>query len=238
MRNYISRPAAVRRQSPHCALPRRRFLHWGAGRRRADGARSFVLAFGATCISAAYRLAPEFKFPYAPGTPGTPCDGLPRARHPGAPIHRRASLWGERRLVQTSRPLLLVWPAMKLTPPLTGQYLAIPPLLPASGIRRSTRHCFCPTSRTEAVVLPVAAIDMFMAAYAPDTDDGVLYASFNHPRGHRDLPPALFQIDGMDPLRDDALIYERVLREEMVSRPGSISTLVCHLPLIGRSSRS
>ena len=40
------------------------------------------------------------------------------------------------------------------------------------------------------------------------------YAPFNHPKGHKDLPAALFQIDGMDPLRDEALIYERVLREE------------------------
>ncbi|EGE04154.1 abhydrolase superfamily protein [Trichophyton mentagrophytes] len=33
-------------------------------------------------------------------------------------------------------------------------------------------------------------------------------------RGHRDLPPAYFQVCGLDPLRDEALIYERVLREE------------------------
>lgn len=32
--------------------------------------------------------------------------------------------------------------------------------------------------------------------------------------GHRDLPPAYFQICGLDPLRDEGLIYERVLREE------------------------
>ncbi|KAH6724390.1 alpha/beta hydrolase fold-3 domain-containing protein [Leptodontidium sp. 2 PMI_412] len=33
-------------------------------------------------------------------------------------------------------------------------------------------------------------------------------------RGHKDLPPAYFQVCGLDPLRDEALIYERVLREE------------------------
>jgi acetyl esterase/lipase len=30
----------------------------------------------------------------------------------------------------------------------------------------------------------------------------------------RDLPPAYLQVAGLDPLRDEALIYEHVLREE------------------------
>lgn len=32
--------------------------------------------------------------------------------------------------------------------------------------------------------------------------------------GHADVPPAYFQVCGIDPLRDEALIYDRVLREE------------------------
>lgn len=35
-----------------------------------------------------------------------------------------------------------------------------------------------------------------------------------HPKGHKDLPPAFFQIDGMDPLRDEGLIYATILEEE------------------------
>ena len=40
-------------------------------------------------------------------------------------------------------------------------------------------------------------------------------------KSHADLPPTYFQICGMDPLRDEALIYEEILREE-----NGIKTLV------------
>lgn len=34
-----------------------------------------------------------------------------------------------------------------------------------------------------------------------------------HPKGHKDLPAAFFQVDGMDPLRDEGLIYASVLED-------------------------
>ena len=33
--------------------------------------------------------------------------------------------------------------------------------------------------------------------------------------GHNDLPPSVFQICGQDPLRDEALIMERVMRQDL-----------------------
>jgi len=34
------------------------------------------------------------------------------------------------------------------------------------------------------------------------------------PQGQKGLPASYFQICGMDPLRDEALVYERILRED------------------------
>ena len=39
---------------------------------------------------------------------------------------------------------------------------------------------------------------------------------FIWPTGHEGLPPTYFQIAGMDPLRDDGLLYERIIREQGV----------------------
>lgn len=179
-------------------------------------ARNFVLAFGATCISAAYRLAPEFKFPHAPKDAWNALQwAAANATSWGADPSVGFVVGGSSAGANLATVLAHLARDEKLSPPLTGQYLAIPTLLPASKVPERYKEWFLSYEQNRnAAVLPVAAIDMFMAAYVPDEDDGVLYASFNHPQGHKDLPPTLFQIDGMDPLRDDSIIYERVLREE------------------------
>lgn len=102
-----------------------------------------------------------------------------------------------------------------LSPPLTGQYLAIPAVLPQAKIPEKYKQYMHSYEQNEnAPVLPRAAVDMFMRGYQPDDDDDIWYAPFNHRKGHAGLPPAFFQIDGMDVLRDEAIVYERVLREE------------------------
>ncbi|KIW12236.1 hypothetical protein PV08_09512 [Exophiala spinifera] len=179
-------------------------------------ARNFVLAFGATCISAAYRLAPEFQFPHAPKDAW---DALrwaaANAKSWGADTSAGFVVGGTSSGANLAAVVAHLARDEKLFPPLTGQYLAVPTLLPPSKVPDKYKDWFLSFEQNrKAPVLPVAALDMFMSAYAPNDDDGVLYASFNHPRGHQDLPRTLFQIDGMDPLRDDSLIYERVLREE------------------------
>ncbi len=101
-----------------------------------------------------------------------------------------------------------------LSPPLTGQYLAIPAVLPDDVVPEKYKEFYLSYEQNKhAPVLPQAAIDMFMNGYKPDHHDP-LFAVFNHPKGHANLPPAYFQVNGLDPLRDDAIIYERVLREE------------------------
>ncbi|ETI20680.1 hypothetical protein G647_07022 [Cladophialophora carrionii CBS 160.54] len=178
--------------------------------------RNFVQAFGAVCISASYRLAPDFKFPFAPKDAWDCLKwAAANAKSWGADPSKGFVIGGTSAGGNITAVLAHVARDEKLSPPLTGQYLAIPAVLPEKKVpAKYQQYALSYEQNRNAPVLPVAAIDMFMRAYQPDEDDGVWYAAFNHPKGHKDLPPALFQVDGMDPLRDEALIYERVLREE------------------------
>lgn len=63
-----------------------------------------------------------------------------------------------------------------------------------------------------------AALQMFglltsAGTYKPDINSH-LYNLFAPPINFSGLPPTVFQVAGMDPLRDEALLYERLLREE------------------------
>jgi acetyl esterase/lipase len=49
--------------------------------------------------------------------------------------------------------------------------------------------------------------------YKPDPKSH-LFNLFAPPIDFSNLPPTMFQICGMDPLRDEAMLYERVLREK------------------------
>jgi len=188
----------------------------GAPEGEEQSCRNFVQAFGAVCISASYRLAPEFKFPHAPKDSWACLRwAAENAKSWGADPSVGFVIGGTSAGGNITAVLAHVARDEGLQPPLTGQYLAIPAVLPANKVPEKYQQYYLSYEQNRnAPVLPVAAMDMFMRGYEPDEDDGVWYTVFNHPKGHKDLPAAYFQIDGLDPLRDEAIIYERVLREE------------------------
>lgn len=68
----------------------------------------------------------------------------------------------------------------------------------------------------DAAILSRKACDLFHDCYVPKQSDrgSELFSPLNFKTGHAGLPPSYFQICGADPLRDEALIYERLLRED------------------------
>jgi acetyl esterase/lipase len=70
----------------------------------------------------------------------------------------------------------------------------------------------------DAPILDMPIVEQFMADYAYD-GKSKLFTPFAGPKeewNFKDLPPHAFWVCGMDPLRDDGIIYERVLKESGV----------------------
>lgn len=67
-----------------------------------------------------------------------------------------------------------------------------------------------------APILSEKACMLFMDNYSSSEEEkkDPLFSPFLFPTGKKGLPRTYFQICGMDPLRDEALIFERILREE------------------------
>jgi acetyl esterase/lipase len=100
-----------------------------------------------------------------------------------------------------------------LQPPITGQYLCVPALLPSENVPERFASLY--RSREDSVSDPVLgklSSSGLIEIYRPDMQSA-LWDPFNHKDGHRGVAKAFFQVGGLDPLRDEAVLYDRVLRE-------------------------
>ncbi|KAI9842752.1 MAG: hypothetical protein M1837_006935 [Sclerophora amabilis] len=101
-----------------------------------------------------------------------------------------------------------------LSPPLTGVYLSVPAVLPPSVVPEKYKADYLSYEQLRNVpVLNRTTMDLFRNSYSADPNSE-LFTPFLWPSGHSDLPPTYFQICGMDPLRDEGFLYDKVLREE------------------------
>lgn len=102
----------------------------------------------------------------------------------------------------------------KLDPPITGQYLCVPALLPDTNVPPEVAHLY--ESRLKNIYDPVLKGGLRPGGvepiYQPETKSP-LWDPYNHPDGHKGVAKAFFQVGGLDPLRDEAVLYDRKLRE-------------------------
>lgn len=193
----------------------------GAPEGEEQSCRNFVQAFGAVCVSAAYRLAPEFKFPHSVNDSWDALQwAASHAKEFGADPSKGFVVGGTSAGGNISAVLSILARDENLSPPLTGQYLSIPAVTPSKKYvpeKYQPMYLSMEQNAHGVPILPKAAIDMFMDGYAPD-NESPLYNVLSNPKGHANLPAAYFQVNGMDPLRDEAIIYEKMLREENGTR--------------------
>jgi len=180
-------------------------------------ARGLAKIYGATVVTLSYRLAPEHKFPTAPHDVWDSVTWLAKnAGSFGADpsvgfILGGVSAGGNLTAVTAQR-----YHDEKLSPPLTGLWVCIPVLLNEHTVPDKYKHLWLSHEQNaKAPVFNSDAIQRVEEYYAADVHSPE-WSPFNLKHAHTGLPPSYFQVCGMDPLRDDGLIYEAVLREHGV----------------------
>ena len=104
-----------------------------------------------------------------------------------------------------------------MSPPLTGLWLCVPLLFPSIDQvpDKYKELWFSHEQNKDAPVLNQDAIAAVGKHLEPDATSE-WYSPYNVKNPHKGLPPAYIQVNGLDPLRDDGLIHEKVLREHGV----------------------
>jgi acetyl esterase/lipase len=102
-----------------------------------------------------------------------------------------------------------------LSPPLTGQSLSLPFCLSSETVPEKYKPFYHSWEQAKQApeIFGYERTIMFRKAHAADINSP-LFGAFADPNGHNGLPPAYFQVCGLDLVRDEGLVYEKVLREE------------------------
>ncbi|RGP64193.1 hypothetical protein FSPOR_8011 [Fusarium sporotrichioides] len=168
-------------------------------------------------VSLEYSLAPEHPFPQAV------YDGLETLRwitrntnavHPSASVSEGLIIGGTSAGGNIANAVVYLNRDHENPIQMTGQLLSVPPLLPSPVVPDKYRKYYSSFEENRSIsILPPGLEEKFIEAYKPDINSP-LFVPFNHPKGHSGIPPTCIQVCGLDTLRDEGLIYERVLREE------------------------
>lgn len=183
-------------------------------------ARQLTRALNAVCVNVDYRLAPEHFFPtglndcydvttWAAKT-ATPEHGLLPADPKAGFIVGGVSAGGNFAAVMCQ-----LLRDEGFSPPITGQYLSVASLLWHGEVpdKWQAEYQSRMTSSEDPVLKNISSGgDAFLQILQVDPKDP-RFSPLLH-KNLSDLPPAYFQICGLDPLRDENLLYARVLGEE------------------------
>ncbi|KAL3481714.1 Alpha/Beta hydrolase protein [Aspergillus californicus] len=212
----------------------------------AETARNLVRAYSAVCVSASYRLAPEFPYPYAANDAWDALKWVAsNADDLGAnPAAMGFIVGGSSAGANLSAIVTHIARDTALQPPLTGQFLACPMVCGGRAMPPIYHDKYSSwVENSDAPIMPVQAIDMLMSGYKPDDADGERFAILKHPNGHANIPPVYIVVSGLDPLRDHGIIYEQVLREDFGIKtkldvyPGVPHAHWAFLPMLSQSRK-
>jgi acetyl esterase/lipase len=179
-------------------------------------ARSLVRLFGATAVTISYRLGPQVKWPVQSNDAWDSVKWL--AEH-ASEVHADPSkgfvVGGISAGGISTAAVVNLSIQEKLSPPITGQWLSVPGIMDAEHVPEKYKKYFLAREHNkEAPILDVAALNTLTKHNGWDSTSELRFPIlFKDKIDFSKLPPTYVQACGLDPLRDDALIYEEVLRE-------------------------
>ncbi|KAF2097659.1 hypothetical protein NA57DRAFT_66311 [Rhizodiscina lignyota] len=191
---------------------------------------------GCVSISVDYRMAPEYTFPTAVNDSW---DALKwaheNAKTLGADPSKGFIIGGASAGANISSIIALLARDEGISPPITGVSLFSPVVVHPEAVPEKYKALYKSYEQCrDAPVLDKKAMDFLLDLYKP-IPTSPLFSSLLWPTGHKNLPPHYISVCGLDPLRDDGLIYNEVLKENGVSTklavyPGLFHTFVGFRP--------
>lgn len=183
--------------------------------------RMFCRDLGAVCLNVEYRLAPEHPFPTGVNDSWDILKWCAKEASPSSsilPANPRLGfiVGGASAGGNIAAILSQLGRDEGLQPPLTGQYLCVPALLAPEAVPEKWKAQYL--SRAGATSDPILKLaepgepNRLMQALKADP-----FSPLFSPLLHEDLsglPATFFQLAGLDPLKDEGILYEKVLREE------------------------
>jgi len=194
------------------------FAH-GTNEQLTPFSRALVRLFGGTAVNVSYRVAPEHKWPTAHHDVW---DSLlwcaENAKSIEADPAQGFILGGIS--AGANITLVLSHEAQKsgLDPPLTGLWECVPlTFRKLEHVPEKYRELwFANEQNVEVPVLDKESVDLYHEFAEPDLDSEWYTPYAIRDVSFRGQPKTYISVDGMDPLRDDGLIHEKILREQGV----------------------
>ncbi|CAI6082693.1 unnamed protein product [Clonostachys chloroleuca] len=168
--------------------------------------RAIASLYGATVVNISYRLAPEFKFPMAPNDVWDSITWMvepENAKELGLDLDKGFIVGGMSAGANLS--------AFQIS----GMWLNVPLLFVDEIVPDDQRELWIAREQNaEAMIINKGSMDFILSSYNPYVTSPD-FSPANQQGGHTGLPTHI-QVCGQDPLRDDDLIYERILRKHGV----------------------
>jgi acetyl esterase/lipase len=188
-------------------------------------ARALVRLFGAVAVNISYRLAPEHKFPTQQYDAYDSIKWLGQhASEIGADPSKGFIVGGVSAGGTNTAAVTTMSIEENLQPPITGQWLCVPAIMNEEHVpEKYKKHFLSREHNKSAPVLDTPALD-HLAKFTQSEPNSPLRFPILSKALLSKIPPTFIQADGLDPIRDDALIYDEVLKE------GGVKTRVNFYP--------